>query len=76
MLMSPSMAARVSLGRSVRARANCMKEAHGRNAEVEARAAASEAGVACAEENFWLLVADRLARLDGRPIATAFPPLN
>jgi len=75
MMLTQAMAARVSLGRRVRIRAICMREAHGAEAETRARAAADEAGVACAEANFWLLVADRLARIDGRVSTSAAPPL-
>ncbi len=75
-MLTQAMAARVSLGRRVRIRAICMREAHGLEAETRARAAADEAGVAGAEANFWLLVADRLARAQGRAAGTANPPLN
>ncbi len=75
-MMTQAMAARVSLGRRVRIRAICMREAHGLDAEARARAAAEEAGVAGAEAHFWRLVADRLARAEGRIVGTANPPLH
>jgi len=60
--MSDMLSKRVALGRSIRARALCMMEAHGPEAERAARAAAREAGASAAERNFWELVADRVAR--------------
>ena len=60
--MSDMFTKRVDLGRSVRARALCMMEAHGHEAERAAREAAREAGVSAADRNFWELVADRVAR--------------
>ena len=61
--MSDSLSQRVDLGRSVRARALCMLEAHGPDAERAARAAGREPGVSAADRNFWELVADRVARI-------------
>jgi hypothetical protein len=61
-IMSDALSKRVDLGRSVRARALCMMEAHGPEAERAARAAAREPGVSAADRNFWELVADRVAR--------------
>lgn len=61
--MSDTLSKRVDLGRSVRARALCMMEAHGPEAERAARAAAREPGVSAANRNFWELVADRVARI-------------
>jgi hypothetical protein len=61
--MTDAFSKRIDLGRSVRARALCMMEAHGHEAERAARAAAREAGVSAAERNFWELVADRVARI-------------
>ena len=60
--MTDALSKRVDLGRTVRARALCMMEAHGPDAERAARAAGREAGVSAADRNFWELVADRVAR--------------
>lgn len=53
---------RVAYGRSIRHRAACLLEAHGREAAAEALRAADEPGLADAERSFWEAVAARLAR--------------
>ena len=60
--MIPNLEARVAYGRSIRQRAVCLLEAHGPEAEAEARRAACEPGLAAAERSFWEAVAARVAR--------------
>jgi len=74
--MSDMLSKRVDLGRSVRARALCMMEAHGPEAERASREAAREAGVSAADRNFWELVADRVARNRRGDTAAIIPRPN
>ena len=66
--MLPNLNARIAYGRSIRARADCLLEAHGPAAAVEASRAASEPGVTDVERAFWEAVAERIERL-GRGLA-------
>ncbi len=53
---------RVAYGRTIRARAVCLIEAHGPEAWAEALRAAEEPGIAAGERAFWESVAARIAR--------------
>jgi hypothetical protein len=53
---------RAAYGRSIRQRALCLLEAHGREAWGEAMSASREPGIAEAERSFWEAVAARVAR--------------
>lgn len=57
-----NLAERIDYGRSIRARADCLIEAHGALAEGEALKGAREPGISEAERLFWEAVAARVAR--------------
>lgn len=67
MMMTPELERRIAYGRSIRERAGCLVEAHGPEAEVQARLAAAMAGAVEAERSFWQAVADRVVRITGVP---------
>ena len=65
-IMFPNLEARIAYGRSIRQRAICLIEAHGRQAQDEALRAAQEPGLAAADRSFWEAVAARVERQFGR----------
>ena len=64
-IMFPNMELRIAYGRSIRQRAICLIEAHGRQAQDEALRAAQEPGLAAADRSFWEAVAARVERQFG-----------
>ena len=65
--MPVNLEIRIAYGRSIRHRALCLLEAHGREAKEEALRASQEPGLPAAERSFWEAVAARVARhLDQR----------
>lgn len=68
--------ARIIYGRSIRARAEWLLEAHGPYAEAVALEAAHEPGAAAADRAFWDSVATRVARQLHSPRVPALPELT
>lgn len=60
--MSPIMKERIAYGRSIRARAACLIDAHGERAQVEARLAAGDRDLSEADRLFWAAVEGRVVR--------------
>jgi len=60
--MTPLMKERIAYGRSIRARATCLIDAHGERAQVEARLAAGDRDLSEADRLFWEAVAGRIVR--------------
>jgi hypothetical protein len=62
---------RISYGRTIRERALCLIEAHGRHAAALALDAAGEFGLPEPQRQFWEAVAARIARLESAAGAAA-----
>jgi hypothetical protein len=65
--MRQALADRITYGRAIRERADCLLVAHGRAALAHARMAARVATAPEAERNFWEAVAARVLRLSSEP---------
>jgi hypothetical protein len=69
--MTPQMKERIAYGRSIRARAACLIDAHGELAQLEARIAAGDRDLTEADRLFWEAVAGRVARQSAAEAAYA-----